>query len=66
MPGNRKRNYETKRMAGKGEKKWRTCLGSDCEKKIFTTMHTRLCQTCKNQLDKMDSDYGHSLTFRKQ
>lgn len=44
-------NYELKRIKGKGEKKWRMCLGHDCGKKILTTKETRFCARCKRMQD---------------
>jgi hypothetical protein len=61
MGSERKRTFETKRIMGKGEKKMRTCLGSECNKQIFTTKHTRFCPSCRKQIEKMDDDYGYSI-----
>lgn len=57
----RNKGYQTKKIEGKGRKKWRFCLGPDCTKKIFTTIETRLCLKCKRAMESTLADIEYAV-----
>jgi len=57
------KEYVTKKIQGKGERKLRPCLGAGCTKEFMTTPETRICNKCKRTRESSMSDETFQIYF---